>query len=50
MSEIWNLISDYPISEFWAGRKGRMTPNQHGPLMSWATHVVQSSLQRVATG
>ena len=23
------------------GRKVRMTPNQHGPLMSWAAHVIQ---------
>jgi hypothetical protein len=27
-----------------------MTPGQHVPLISWATHVIQSSLQRVATG
>jgi len=26
-----------------------MTPNQHGPLMPWATHVIQSPLQRDAT-
>jgi len=25
-----------------------MTPGQHVPLISWATHVIQSPLQRVA--
>ncbi len=25
-----------------------MTSNQHGPLMSWATHVLQWPVQRVA--
>src|SRR3989344_2386138 len=33
---------------FWAGRKERMTPGQHGPLMSWATHMLQWLLQRDA--
>ena len=27
-----------------------MTPNQHGPLISWATRMIQWPLQRVATG
>ena len=30
------------------GRKVRMTPNQHGPLIPWATHVIQWTVQRVA--
>ena len=29
------------------GRKARMTPNQHGPLMTWAAHVVQWPVQCV---
>jgi len=32
-----------------AGRKVRMTPGQHGPLIPWATHVLQWLLQRDAT-
>ena len=27
-----------------------MTPGQHVPLISWATHIIQWHLQRVATG
>ncbi len=27
-----------------------MTPGQHGPLISWATHIIQSQLQRDAMG
>jgi len=27
-----------------------MTPNQHGPLMSWAAHMIQWDRQRVAKG
>ena len=27
-----------------------MTPNQHGPLTSWATHMIQWPVQRVAMG
>jgi hypothetical protein len=27
----------------------RMTPSQHVPLTPWATHMIQSPLQRVAT-
>ena len=27
-----------------------MTPGQHVPLISWATHIIQWRLQRVATG
>jgi len=38
------------LRELWAGRKARMTPGQHGPLIPWATHAIQSPLQRVATG
>ena len=30
------------------GRKVGMTPGQHVPLISWATHMIQWSLQRVA--
>ena len=30
------------------GRKVRMTPSQHVPLMSWAAHALQSPLQRGA--
>ena len=30
------------------GRKVRMTPGQHDPLIPWATHVIQSHLQRDA--
>lgn len=33
-----------------AGRKARITPGQHDPLISGATHIIQSPLQRVATG
>src|SRR3989344_2578433 len=32
------------------GRKVRMTPGQHDPLMSGATHIIQWRLQQVATG
>jgi len=31
-------------------RKVGMTPGQHVPLMSWAAHLIQWSLQKVATG
>ena len=27
-----------------------MTPGQHGPLIPWATHIIQSQLQRDAMG
>ena len=27
-----------------------MTPGQHGPLISWATHIIQSQVQRDAMG
>ncbi len=30
------------------GRKARMTSNQHGPLIPWATHMIQWSIQWVA--
>ncbi len=36
--------------EFEWGRKARMTPDQHGPLIPWATHIIQSQLQRDAMG
>ena len=43
------LFSGASVRENSAGRKEGMTPNPHGPLMSWATHVIQSPLQRDAT-
>jgi hypothetical protein len=36
------------IRDFWAGRKAGMTPSQHGPLMPWATHVLQWPAQWAA--
>ena len=33
---------------FRAGRKVGMTPSQHGPLIPWATHVLQCMRQRDA--
>ena len=30
------------------GEEARMTPNQHDPLIPWATHMIQSPIQRVA--
>src|SRR3989338_11563153 len=32
------------------GRKERMTPGQHVPLIPWATHIIQRALQRAVTG
>ena len=45
------LISCYKCHErlpSYRRRKVRMTSNQHGPLMSWATHMLQWPVQRVA--
>ena len=36
-------------SEQRRGRKERMTPGQHVPLIPWATHIIQWPLQRAAT-
>ncbi len=30
-------------------KEARMTPSQHVPLTSWATHMIQWPLQKVAT-
>src|SRR3989344_3718646 len=38
----------FRLREFLWGRKERMTPGQHVPLISWATHIIQWPLQRVA--
>jgi len=44
-----HFITSTFVSEQRCGRKERMTPGQHVPLIPWATHIIQWLLQRVAT-
>ena len=50
---IWCLVLGiFPNQLCWfgAGRKARMTPDQHGPLIPWATHAIQWLLQHACDG
>src|SRR3989338_3425694 len=52
LSIVWYLVFGiFPNQLYWfgGGRKARMTPDQHGTLIPWATHAIQCRLQRVAT-
>ena len=45
---IVNIIYEIHIRRYRGGRKERMTPDQHGPLIPWAAHAIQWLLQREA--